>query len=124
MHPLPSCTQCWKDLNPNNSKDFDNLGPMCEECFTKLNAARENEYILQDSRQYIGNCMYFWALNGQGYTCHLNNVQIYTKEEAFKQHRSRSSDIPIRLYDARKAATLQVDVQLYRQVAPLPPRNP
>lgn len=53
-----------------------------------------NEYYLQDSRDYVGNDMLFWAKNGQGYTTDLRNAQVYTKDEAVKQHQCRETDIP------------------------------
>lgn len=53
-----------------------------------------NEYYLQDSRGYVGNDMLFWAKNGQGYTTDLRKAQVYTKDEAVRQHQCRETDIP------------------------------
>lgn len=51
-------------------------------------------YYLQDSRSYVGNDMLFWAVDGKGYTTDLRKAQVYTKDEAVAQHRSRETDIP------------------------------
>jgi hypothetical protein len=31
-------------------------------------------YYLQDTRQIVGNCALWWKLNGQGYTCNLDEA--------------------------------------------------
>jgi hypothetical protein len=51
-------------------------------------------FYLQDSRGYVGNDVMWWAKNGQGYTTDLRNAQLFTIEEAQRQHNSRPSDIP------------------------------
>ena len=51
-------------------------------------------YYLQDSRSYVGNDMLFWAVDGNGYTTDMRKAQVYTKDEALAQHRSRETDIP------------------------------
>jgi hypothetical protein len=51
-------------------------------------------FYLQDSRSYVGNDVMWWAKNGQGYTTDLRNAELYTFEEAQRQHNSRPSDIP------------------------------
>lgn len=51
-------------------------------------------YYLQDSRSIVGNSMIFWAKGGRGYTTDISNAEIYTKEKAISQHRSRETDIP------------------------------
>ena len=53
-----------------------------------------DKYYLQDSRQYVGNSMSWWARNGKGYTCDIRNAEIYTEEKAFSRHKSRETDIP------------------------------
>lgn len=51
-------------------------------------------FYLQDSRTYVGNDVMWWALNGNGYTTDLRKAQVFSKEDAVKQHQSRESDIP------------------------------
>lgn len=51
-------------------------------------------YYLQDSRDYVGNDMLFWAAGGLGYTTDMRKAQVYTKAEAVAQHESRITDIP------------------------------
>jgi len=51
-------------------------------------------FYLQDSRDYVGNDILFWAKNEKGYTTDLNNAETYTKKEAVAQHNRRESDIP------------------------------
>lgn len=54
----------------------------------------EDEYYLQDSRNYVGNDVLFWAKNAQGYTTDLRCAHVYTKQEAVAQHNKRHTDIP------------------------------
>jgi len=76
----------------------------------------EEMYYLQDTRQCVGNCMLFWGKNDNGYTCHLKNAQTYTKEQAFAQHKMRSSDKPWKVSDIQKIASLMVDVQYAHRI--------
>lgn len=51
-------------------------------------------FYLQDSRSYVGNDVLWWARDGKGYTTDLSKAQVYTREEAQRQHDMRRSDIP------------------------------
>lgn len=53
-----------------------------------------DQFYLQDSRDYVGNDMLFWAIAGNGYTTDMRKAQVYTKAEAVAQHQSRETDIP------------------------------
>ncbi len=53
----------------------------------------KDEYYLQDYRSYVGNDILFWALGG-GYTTDVSKAEIFTKEKAVAQNKSRESDIP------------------------------
>lgn len=53
-----------------------------------------DEFYIQDSRDYVGNDMLFWALGGNGYTTDLRKAQVYSKADAVKQHEMRITDIP------------------------------
>lgn len=70
-----------------------------------------DEFYLQDSRSLIGDNLQFWASAGAGYCTDLAKLQVYTRDQALAQHRSRETDIPWpRAYiDAR--AHCGVDIQ-------------
>lgn len=53
-----------------------------------------DRFYLQDSREYIGNDVLWWAKDGKGYTTDLSKAHVYTREQALAQHRCRPSDIP------------------------------
>lgn len=53
----------------------------------------EDEYYLQDSRSYVGNDILWWCING-GYTTDLSKAEVFSKDEAIHNHKSRNSDIP------------------------------
>lgn len=48
-------------------------------------------FYVQDTRQYVGNCMLFWAKDRKGYTCELDNSGLYTQAEV---DRMRETDRP------------------------------
>jgi len=70
------------------------------------------EYYLQDTRQYVGNCILFWSKGNAGYTCNLDNAAVFTKEEAYRRHKNRKSDIPRLKSKMDKIALRHVDMQL------------
>lgn len=49
------------------------------------------EYYIQDRRQFVGNCILWWGIDSQGYTCNLDQAGVYTG--AFCRGR-RDTDIP------------------------------
>lgn len=51
-------------------------------------------FYMQDSRQYVGNDVLWWALDGKGYTTDLSKAQTYSKGEAQAMHNSRRTDVP------------------------------
>jgi len=53
-----------------------------------------DKFYLQDSRDFVGNDMLFWAKNAQGYTTDLRKAHVFTKVNALKQHQCRETDIP------------------------------
>lgn len=59
--------------------------------------------VLLDSRSTVGNALMFWALEG-GYTSNIEKAEIFSVDDARRQHQCRESDIPMRLdyLDARK----------------------
>lgn len=52
----------------------------------------DQQFYLQDSRDYVGNDVIWWAKDGNGYTTDLRKAHIYTEEEAQKTT-SRETDI-------------------------------
>ena len=52
------------------------------------------EFLLQDSRSYVGNDVLWWAQDGKGYTTDVSKAHVYTQEEAVRQHQHRETDIP------------------------------
>lgn len=52
------------------------------------------QFYLQDSRNYVGNDLLWWAKGGAGYTTDLSKAEIYSKDAAVRQHECRESDIP------------------------------
>ena len=49
---------------------------------------------MQDSRSYTGNSMMWFSKNYKGYTSDVSRAHVFTKEEAIKQNKFRSTDIP------------------------------
>lgn len=48
-------------------------------------------YYLQDSRVYVGNCGSWWAPNGAGYCCNIDEAGQYTGKDA---RALRGTDVP------------------------------
>ncbi len=68
-------------------------------------------YYIQDSRSYVGNAMVFWGKNGSSYTCKIEQAGKYSKEEAYKQYKSRNTDIPWKASDLEAGIYKIVDMQ-------------
>jgi hypothetical protein len=74
----------------------------------------EKLYYLQDSRNYVGNCILFWKKGG-GYTTDLEEAELFSALGAFAQNNSRDTDI---VWDAKymeSKATKTVDSQSIRR---------
>jgi len=52
-----------------------------------------NVYYLQDSRQYVGNDVLWWA-DGGGYTTDLSKAEVFSEKDAVFNNRFRNTDIP------------------------------
>lgn len=61
------------------------------------------QMVLLDSRSTVGKALMFWAAEG-GYTSNIAKAEVFSVEDAHRQHKSRHSDIPLRLdyLNARK----------------------
>jgi hypothetical protein len=66
-------------------------------------------YYIQDSRQYVGNSMLWWALGG-GYTTDIIKAQVFTEDEA-KKYTSRETDILWDKEEIDKVIKCHVDIQ-------------
>lgn len=53
-------------------------------------------YYMQDKRQHVGNSMLWWGKDRRGYVCDIRKAHVWTKDEAFRQHAMRETDIPWR----------------------------
>ena len=54
----------------------------------------DKEYYLQDTRDYVGNDILFWAKGNKGYTTDVSKAEVFTEFEAFKQNQCRDTDRP------------------------------
>lgn len=53
----------------------------------------EKKWVVQDSRQVVGNAVLWWGSAG-GYTTDISKAHRFTKEEADAIHKNRVTDIP------------------------------
>lgn len=69
-------------------------------------------YFVQDVRQVVGNCGSWWAPNGAGYVCSIDEAGQYTGEHVAGM---RGTDIPwpIEYVLARAVRHVRVDVQAF-----------
>lgn len=68
------------------------------------------KFYMMDTRQFVGNNILFWK-KPSGYTCHLDEAEVFTKEEAEDIYANRATDCPVPVAEMKAAASLQVDVQ-------------
>jgi hypothetical protein len=68
------------------------------------------EWYLQDKRGYVGNDISWWK-SGGGYSTDIEQAEVFTKKEAFRQHDSRKSDVPWPKKYIDKHITRVVDMQ-------------
>jgi hypothetical protein len=89
--------------------------PSVEPPAVELPVVAEEQYFLQDSRSFVGNCPMWWAKNGNGYTTRIDEAQRYTKQEALAQHACRDTDKPWLCSDIEALARPTIDMQdLYK----------
>ena len=74
------------------------------------NLPENEEYLMQDSRSYVGNSVVWWAKNHNGYTCDFEKAHIFTKQELL-EHSWRDSDIIWIKSHVEKAIRKHVDAQ-------------
>lgn len=47
------------------------------------------QFYIQDTRDYVGNSILWWANNNSGYVCDIRKAKIFTEDEAKKICRGR-----------------------------------
>lgn len=76
----------------------------------------EEKYLLWDTRSYVGNCVLWWAPNGNGYVTDVDAAGRYSKESAERIQNGRGTDFAIPESLAVECSRRRVDVQLLRSV--------
>jgi hypothetical protein len=51
-------------------------------------------YYVCDTRSIVGNCLLFWRRGNSGYTCNLDDCEVYPEDVAMQMHKSRTTDMP------------------------------
>lgn len=72
-------------------------------------------YYLQDSRTFIGNSPLWWCKNGAGYTCDIDNAELFNEIDAMKHFEQRNTDIPWKKEDVEAAIKRIVDSQYLKK---------
>lgn len=64
----------------------------------------EQKYYMQDTRDYVGNSMLWWAKDGKGYVCDIRRAHVFTLAEA-RSWTHRETDVlwPCEYIDKRIA---------------------
>ena len=85
----------------------------------------ERLYYMRDTRSnaIVGNCIMWWRKENAGYTCNLDDAEIYTESKAMSMYESRTSDRPYPKDIIDKMAVRHVDHQVvdhleYEEIAP------
>lgn len=108
-----------RSLNEETQKYYQAFHPQATPMIKAIRAALTaqqlppslDKYYLQDSRSYVGNSMVWWGKGKSGYFCGLEDAHVFTKADAFSQHRIRDTDIlwPKQYIDS--LASHHVDIQ-------------
>lgn len=84
----------------------------------------EDLYYIQDTRSFCGNSCFWWRIDGDGYTCNVDEAWKVTREKAEEIVRTRPDiDVawPCSIIDA--GAARHFDVQKLRGRKPMPARK-
>lgn len=86
--------QAKKNLHDADDKGWDTCFGVCLQSVMQkyVQPVLEVKFYVQDSRQYVGNSMLWWA-KPSGYTCDIRKAQMFTKNEARLICSSRSTDV-------------------------------
>ena len=55
----------------------------------QLTSLPDGYYYMQDQRQFVGNCILWWAECGRGYTTKINEAHVFTASEALERYKMR-----------------------------------
>lgn len=92
-------------MDGNHVRGDDDL---CVHCRTDLT---DQFWLIQDTRQIVGNCILWWGHNGGGYTTELEKAGRYTEDEAKAQEKMRDGqDRAIPLSVAKQFTSTHVRV--------------
>ncbi len=86
---------------------IDSLHLFAEEVLKEF--GNEEKFFIQDSRNYIGNSMSFWAAKG-GYTTNLDKAAIFTEEHAKEICSQRDSDVMLKVSNVMANAIKTVEI--------------
>lgn len=76
----------------------------------------EDLYLIQDTRSYEGNSVFWWRPHGRGYTTDIGEAWKVSKDEAERMHRDRPTDVAWPAAAIEAKATRQFDMQLLRDI--------
>ncbi|WP_417705396.1 hypothetical protein [Rheinheimera aquimaris] len=68
------------------------------------------QFYLRDTRSNTGSNASFWKRTGS-YTTNLNEAEIFTEEEALRQHKCRETDLPVAVEFVTGKTRQRVDFQ-------------
>lgn len=68
-------------------------------------------WVLQDTRDVVGNSALWWAKDCKGYCCDLERAHWFTREDAIDHERRRSTDLAWPLAMARRATETHARVE-------------
>jgi hypothetical protein len=71
-------------------------------------------YYVQDARTFVGNCGSWWAPNGAGYVCSIDEAGKYTGA-AVRGMRETDVPWPLAYVEARTVRHCRVDNQAFRR---------
>jgi hypothetical protein len=79
-------------------------------------------FYIQDGRQVVGNCVLFWRVEGQGYTCDLKEAWRVPYDKALSLENNRSTEILWPCEELDRISKVHVDIQYLRrlQAGPAP----
>jgi len=80
-------------------------------------------FYLQDSRSYTGTNVVFWRTGGSGYGTNLDELEVYSLEDAQHQHNRRDSDVPLLKSLVDKLSIVAVDCQVLPEVGTEDPKG-
>ena len=80
-----------------------------------------DQYYMQDSRSLLGTNVVFHRKNGCGYGTNLDELEVYTREEAQWQHDRRETDIPLLKSLVDELSILAVDHQVLPESGTIDP---